>query len=125
MRYIFLLISALMITACSDKATMTEQPVTQESEAKPVMNTQQVSGEIQYITLEGGFFALLGHDGKKYTLSSLPKEFQREGLVINVTGHIDKDRVSFTQFGEFLIVDDITVIDDTNAKPIKNHKNAL
>ncbi|WNJ20525.1 hypothetical protein [Pontibacter sp. G13] len=43
----------------------------------------EITGVITYIDLSGGFWGILGTDGKKYQpSSSLPKEYQQEGLKI-------------------------------------------
>ncbi len=44
-----------------------------------------ISGQISYQDVEGGFWGILGNDGSKYLpVDGLPESFQKEGLSVNV-----------------------------------------
>ena len=117
-----------MTSACvnSQEQTMAnkESPSSSSVDAEPIKTV--VTGTVLYKKLEGGFFALISTDNKHYTLRKLPKEFKLEGLVVEITGMINKDIITFTQFGELLEVETVKVIDNSNAKApdlsAPNHK---
>jgi len=42
-----------------------------------------ISGQISYQNLEGGFWGILGNDGSKYLpVEGLPESFRKEGLAV-------------------------------------------
>ena len=81
------------------------------------------TGTIVYKHLEGGFFALHTHKGRKYTLKGLQPAYRRNGLVAEVSGVVDESAITFTQYGKLLIVKSVVTLDDSHAKAAKSqHK---
>ena len=74
-----------------------------------------LKGQILFQDIEGGFFAFIAEDGKKYTPKGMPKEHLRDGLVIEMTGQVLPEIMTITQFGEVIKVDTVIVLDDSNA----------
>lgn len=58
---------ALMVAACNG--------VRPDDETK-----QTMTGTIQYIDLEGGFFGIVADDGAKYLPINLDEAFQKDGM---------------------------------------------
>lgn len=59
-----------------------------------------VTGTVQHITLEGGFWAIRGDDGKTYDpVGGLPAEFQKEGLRVRLDAKARPDVASFHMVG--------------------------
>ena len=75
------------------------------------------TGTIVYKTFEGGFFAFISTDNKRYTLRHLSKEYRLDGLVVEITGRVNSDIITTTQFGDLLEVDTVKVLDDSHARP--------
>jgi hypothetical protein len=56
-------------------------------------------GTVQFIELEGGFWGIIGVDGKHYDVVNLPKEFQQQGLRVKFTGRVRPSQISFHMWG--------------------------
>lgn len=60
-------------------------PVVNQPEPQPpVPDTITVLGFIKYVELEGGFFGIVGEDGKKYFPDYLGQDFKVDGLSVRV-----------------------------------------
>ena len=108
----FLLVIALLILAfaagCAqpDAATGSgledragiENPAGPEDRESQIVN---FVAEIRWIDLEGGFYAMVSSEGKRYLPLNLPEAFRREGLKVEVRGRVEKV-VSFRMWGTAL-----------------------
>jgi hypothetical protein len=68
------------------------------------------TGTVQFMNLEGGFFALRGDDGVTYDPINLPAAFQRHALRVRFEARIRQDLGGFHMVGP--IVDVITIAAD-------------
>lgn len=84
------------------------------------MKQETFRGTIVYKTLEGGFYALHTQKAQHFTLKDLPTPFRRNGLIVDVTGYIDNNAITITQYGKVFIVSSVTIIDDSQVNPIGN-----
>jgi len=114
---------AILLSGCAGDAEKTELPdQSQIKQEVPKMIT--VRATVRYKNLEGGFWALDGDDGKKYTPSGLDKALKVDGMVIEVKGIIEEaeeDIMSFQQYGKTLKIKQSKMIDDSNAKAINSY----
>ncbi len=116
-----LLVIMMLLIGCSipsDQQRATSDTVSTPGQDMP-MSTTTFSGTISFVNLEGGFFALHTQSGQRFTLKGLKAPFRRDGLIVNITGHVDANAITFTQYGKLLIVDTVQVIDDSQAQPAK------
>ncbi len=67
--------------------------------APPVPEPIKIIGTIKHIDLEGGFFGLIGDDKKNYLPLNLAKDFQKDGLRVEVTGLPRADVITTAQWG--------------------------
>ena len=98
-RFTAMLIAALAIGGCR---TFTELDC-----AAPVSGTTEgrvcVAGTVQYVTIEGGFWALRGANGTTYEpFGAIPESFRREGLAVEVHGVIRRDVGSYRMVGPII-----------------------
>ena len=56
-------------------------------------------GTVKFIDLEGGFYGIVGDDGKKYDPLNLSKDFQQDGLRIRFEAKPRSDVVGIHQWG--------------------------
>ncbi|MDD1668688.1 MAG: protease inhibitor I42 family protein [Methanomicrobiales archaeon] len=68
------------------------------------------SGTVTYQNLEGGFYGILGDDGKKYDPLNLDAKYQRDGLRIAFEATDAKDIVSTRMWGTPVNLDQVEVI---------------
>jgi hypothetical protein len=67
-----------------------------------------VTGSAHYYTLEGGFWAVRGDDGKTYDpLGALPASFRHDGLRVRLVAKIRNDLMSFHMAGPIVEIIDI------------------
>ena len=66
-----------------------------------------LTGTVEHVELEGGFWGVIGDDGKRYDVVNLPKEFRTQGLRVRFVGRLRPDRVSFHMWG--VIVEVISI----------------
>ena len=57
------------------------------------------TGTIQYNDFEGGFYGIVGDDGKYYDTINLPIEYEEDGLRVKYTLKILEDQMSFHMWG--------------------------
>jgi hypothetical protein len=68
----------------------------------------EVSGTVEFISLESGFYAIRAADGKTYDPINLPKEYQRHGMRVRVKARMRNDVASAHMAGpsiEILSID--------------------
>lgn len=64
------------------------------------MTTFIIEGTIQYKTVEGGFWAMVDSQNKKWRFTNLPTSFQQEGLVTKLSVKLVDEAVSFIMWGK-------------------------
>ena len=64
------------------------------------MNSISIIGKSRFIGLEGGFWAIEGDDGRKYTPINMPEQLKCEGATVKIRGQILKGAVSLSMWGE-------------------------
>jgi hypothetical protein len=65
-------------------------------------------GVVQYVTIEGGFYAIRDVDGHNYDPTNLPAEFRKDGLAVRYSGRIRRDAASFHMYGQILELTEIS-----------------
>ena len=55
-------------------------------------------GTVRYLDFEGGFYGIVGDDGKNYDPINMPQEFKVDGLRVRFTANIT-DYMSFHMWG--------------------------
>ena len=118
-RYVMVLFGLVWtMTACSapdpDVAEQ-EQPVeeqqTAEQQPEDVMvSKNMITATVTFIDLEGGFFGLTTEDGEKLLPSNLPKEFHKDGTVIQFHATALKDMQSIHQWGTLVELKDVKLV---------------
>jgi hypothetical protein len=64
------------------------------------MATFTIEGTIQFKTVEGGFWAMIDSQNKKWRFTNLPTSFQQEGLAAKLTVKLVDEAVSFIMWGK-------------------------
>ena len=92
---------ALAITtgAAACRSALAPPPPMDVSPLLPGETAFVVAGNVRYIPLEGGFFAIVGTDGKTYDPINLPAEYRRDGLPVKATVKVRSDMVSVHMVG--------------------------
>lgn len=57
------------------------------------------TGTVRYIGIEGGFWAIIGDDGKNYDMNNLPEEFAVEGLRVQYTAKMSRKCAAYHMWG--------------------------
>ena len=92
---------------------LTELKMVNDMQASDAVLT--LKGQVLFQEMEGGFFGFIAEDGKKYTPIGMNKAHLRHGLVIELTGKLLPDMITTTQFGEVIQVQNVVVLDESNA----------
>lgn len=89
-----------------------EAKVSRTNETAQVPEAIAFTGKVHRVSLEGGFWGLVGDDGRKYQPLKLPAEFQRDGL--RVVGKLREKRGarSFRMWGTIVEVAEIAELSD-------------
>jgi hypothetical protein len=119
-----LIVSIALLVGCANDDPITQSedlpqatPSAKVVEVKPqelANNMITVTGTIIFKNIEGGILGLDGNDGHKYTPRNLKPEYRRPGLVLEITGTINEDLLSYKQYGQMLEVKSVKIIDDSN-----------
>jgi hypothetical protein len=81
---------------------------TTKVEAKTIETWQQVT--VMYLDFEGGFFGLVGKDGKKLLPMNLAKKFKVNGSILKVKGHVVEGMMTTQQWGTVFKVTEVELI---------------
>lgn len=57
-------------------------------------------GEVRFVDLEGGFYGIIGSNGKNYFPINLSNEFKIDGIKVKFEGRIRKDILTTAMWGE-------------------------
>ena len=79
----------------SNKSETSSPKVSQEN------GTVRGTGTIKFISIEGGFYGIVGDDGKNY-LANLPPEFKEDGLRVRFEGKIRDEMASIQMWGPII-----------------------
>jgi hypothetical protein len=60
------------------------------------------TGTVKHITLEGGFYGIIGDSGARYDPINMPKEFKIDGLRVRFTAKRQTGAVSFHMWGTLI-----------------------
>ena len=86
-KVLYLLVLSILVVAIMAQASCTGEDV--------VSGT----GTVTYINLEGGFYGIIGDDGKNYEPINLSREFQEDCLPIRFEAKIREDIASSHMWG--------------------------
>jgi hypothetical protein len=67
----------------------------------------EIRGEVVRLEIEGGFWGIVGEDGRRYDPGGLPPEFQQPGLKVEVRARAERDRISFRMWGTPIAIERI------------------
>lgn len=111
------LICVVVLVGCKGKTETSEdihntEPKLSESNGLPSSeNTPslpadvfEIVGNVTYKSIEGGFYAIDGDDGRKYDPINLPESFKKDGLKVKVTARLKKDAMGFHMYGAIIEV---------------------
>jgi inhibitor of cysteine peptidase len=59
----------------------------------------KVTGTIVFLSFEGGFYGILGDDGKHYDPTNMSQEFQKDGLRVRFEAKALQGMASYHQWG--------------------------
>ncbi len=74
--------------------------------------TQDFSGTIEFLDLEGGVWVLTTPAGQHYALFRAPQDLLAEGLEVTIQGSIQSDMVTAAQVGQVLEVKSFTPLNN-------------
>ncbi len=84
--------------------TEPNEPPSTDIPKRPPKDTFEITGTVVYKSIEGGFYAIDGDNGRKYNPINLPEEFKKDGLKVKLTARLKKDAVSFQMYGSIIEV---------------------
>jgi tRNA G18 (ribose-2'-O)-methylase SpoU len=124
MKAILVALLGLGISACSaatNDNALTPSPANGQKQAKAKTKAKEKEnntifefrGTVQFVTIEGGFYAIYADDGRKFMPRKLSAAHKKHGLVVQVKGKILKDIITYQQHGQVLQIIDIEVLDDS------------
>ena len=80
------------------------EPPPSETPPIPPADTFEILGTVVYRSMEGGFYAIDGDNGRKYDPISLPDSFRKDGLKVKVTARPRTDARSIHMYGTIIEV---------------------
>ena len=104
---ILLCTAALLLEGCGEGSkTEKDEPgsTTEKTDTSSVLSENEFvkgTGTVKYIPIEGGFYGIIGDDGKKY-LTKIPPELREDGLRVSFEGRIRKDVATTVMWGIIL-----------------------
>ncbi len=80
------------------------------NQARGFNNIEVIPGTIRFINAEGGFWGILGNDGKRYDPIHLPLELRRPGLRVELTIRILEGHIGLRMWGTLVEILDYKII---------------
>ena len=94
-------------SAISEMTKTSPKPSSSQAAIKQVSFTANV----KYMNLEGGFFGLISKENKHWLPMNLKQDFQQDGAIIKVTGHVIKNVITIQQWGTPFTITRIELIE--------------
>lgn len=91
---------------------------TKEGKRPMIWSIKNKKGIITYNKLEGGFYSI-NIEGRDYVVEKLPKDFQKNGLRVIVSGKADNGRPNIFMFGPILTIEQIKLSKGAKSKKIR------
>lgn len=82
------------------------------AEKSPKPTPIHLTGHVEHVTTQGGFFAIIGDDGQKYQPTNLPAKMRTDGLPIKFDFIINDNVVSTFMWG--------IIVDVSNVAPLSS-----
>ncbi len=104
-----------------DKST-NQQPAESPSK-KSVEESEKawLHATVSYQRMEGGFYGLITHDGKKLFPLNLATEYRQAGAVIRFKGHVEEGVMTIQQWGKPFKISDLQLIKEGRKKVPDTH----
>ena len=61
-------------------------------------NKFNITGHVKYLDFEGGFWGIIGDDGKEYRPVSMPNQLKHDGEAVEVTVRPAEDPLASSKF---------------------------
>ncbi|MBA7710334.1 hypothetical protein ES703_119276 [subsurface metagenome] len=75
-----------------------------KEEKKTAKYLQLITGTVRYVRVEGGFYGIVGDNGKKYDPVNLPPEYTKDGLRVKFQVKEMEGMVGTHMWGEIVEV---------------------
>lgn len=73
-------------------------------------HTFHLTGQVTSSNIEGGFYGIIGDDGKKYQPTNLPRKFKKDGLIIQFDAKVKANIMSTFQWGTIVELSNVAQI---------------
>jgi hypothetical protein len=74
------------------------------------MTDIEISGTVQFIPLEGGFYVIRSKNGDAFDPINLPEAYRRHGLKVNVEARIREDLLGLHLAGPIIEISSIHLL---------------
>jgi len=83
----------------TDKEGTSKESVKEEETPTENPDIISLTGTIVFKDIEGGFYGIVGDDGKNYEPTNLSDEFKKDGLKVKFIAKLHPDWASISMFG--------------------------
>lgn len=90
----------------------------QAANPKNVGDQNMLTGKIQKVDIEGGFYGIVGDDGQKYDPVNLKDEFKKDGLPVKFTVQEKTGMVSVRMWGKIVEVTSMEIAEKKTESPV-------
>lgn len=63
-------------------------------------NKIKIIGHVKYLDFEGGFWGVIGNDGKEYRPVNMPNQLKHDGEAVEITARPAEEEMSIHMWGE-------------------------
>ena len=96
MRRIVLLVFVFILSGCNGGPTTPNSP-----------DLVRGTGTVRYLSIEGGFYGIVGDDGRHFDPTNLPDSLRADSVHVRYLARVRRDLASYHMWGE--IVDLISI----------------
>jgi hypothetical protein len=109
-----IILPIIFIPAGCASANGTPVPATSETPEMTESTATHISGSgtVRFLTIEGGFWGIVGDDGENYDPLALDPAFQKEGLRVRFEAVPETDMMSTRMWGTLITLVRIEAVND-------------
>lgn len=97
----FLLIAVAFLALSAPAQPLEREAETREKLGPPAagVDSLRLTGTVRYVALEGGFYGIVGDDGKRYDPIALNPAFARDGMRVQLQARVLTSALSLRMWG--------------------------
>jgi hypothetical protein len=105
-----LMTTMLLLTGCQTMAGSGGPPPSAPTQAPTAEKLLEFIGTVVFVPLEGGFYGIVGEDGRRYDPINLADSLRKDGLKVRIKALSVEHGASFHMWGQRIEIVEISIL---------------